>query len=293
MLRLNCLHGCMMPSFMLVYLLKRFSAFSCDTYKNSNKQWRWNMPHSIRSKLIILVASSLGTVCSTNALAANAYLNFTAKWTNNSSSPLFFNLNADKTITGRFVIDLAMMPSDKATQANIGNYSYDPLKEPVNPWISFESPNLLFAKNDSDETLSRDALLISNQGNFEVRDKQKEQGILGCKRSPTNCWSFNIYPIHPDGSKMRGDQLPLSFDWSDLKSESHFLKWEINNTDPTLGLTGYEAQLATSPMLITDLSFVAPAPVPLPAAAWMFVAALGGFAGLRFKQQKPTPQKRA
>lgn len=255
------------------------------------------MPQSIRSKLVILVASSLGVAYAAPSLAATAYLNFTAKWTNTEKTPLFFALNADKTITGRFVLDLDRMPSDKNTSTTVGNYSYSVPKETATPWVRFESSNLLFDRRDSDETRSGDYLDVETSGfvsgaKVQINDSQREPSYLGCQYSQSTCWHFLTYGIFLNASKQNGDGLPLSFNFDDISHTSHsFLLYEIKNTDSARGPVGHEKWYSSSPLVITDLSFVAPAPVPLPAAAWMFVAALGGLAGVKARSRKRAFQR--
>ncbi len=205
----------------------------------------------------------------------------------------YFEQNPGSTVHGQFRIDqetlrLLTPPNINAVKSagyGRGTTQYGDAK--INSgfkqnWIQFKVPTLNFDfSNEIADERSYDYISVGSgtqKDGFTVVDEYNRfsstSGACGNLSSPSvaYCWRFKIEELPLQADTFAGAGFPQQFSYPTdglAGSATPMLTFTLQNTFPEYGAVGLMKGNIS-------LQSVSVAPVPLPAAAWLFLSALGG-----------------
>lgn len=226
------------------------------------------------------------------ASAATVSMYFTGTLSDLSGRPInsiFFNPVNGNEVTGRVDFDISKQPSDPLSDPDQSVYA-DKVGQPRVDWVDFNSDQLEFSKEAVPVNRTSDKVSVRNNyylGSDQFIDQlgfvdNASSDTSGLCNATKTCWQFTSNAqswFRLNQSTFSGDAFPQPFDLTDFENQNQSIKYILSNKESAVGTLGFEQGY----IKLTSLSFNV-APVPLPAAGWMFVSALVG--GIVFARNK-------
>ncbi len=251
--------------------------------------------HIFRSGLFLAALSLSALPVNTSAATAELFFSGTldileVPEVNNTN---FFSVGHGETVSGRFVFDLSRVPEDIQTSGNQQlSYSSGASFSREFSWATtvFDQSNFNFDRT-RDTGLDKDVFRIDRSGPKEdelfVADAYNEKRSIRCDgRGSDYCWGIRLNALVDKGTLAL--DWPQTFDLGAGDLTEDLISLNLFNTNADYGDTGFMAAF----IRLDSLSIVAPvppAPVPLPAALWLFLTGLTSL--LVFTRTKKTAIK--
>ena len=242
------------------------------------------MSKNILLKRIAIVSTLTGVLVALPGHAALYDLNFSGRLGNYVTARElgFETYGPNNVVSGSMRIDTSKMGPDLRPNSSPVDW-----RAGSGNWIStsFDRTIPYSYENPSAPGTHYDSMYMSTwNGNYDRvtfadHFTDDEDGYCaGVARPSDYCWHIKI---NADLSKGSFDfEKALKIDESNLLRADMVIR--LVNYDPQYGFVSGNTYRAFN---LTSLTLTPVAPVPLPAAAWMFLMALGSFAGMRFKRQ--------
>lgn len=238
------------------------------------------MNHSnIHKRLALtLLLGSAGVSFHTNAAVMT--LNFSGElFKLGGTQNLLQGVKLGDTITGRFIIDTDAT-AKQSVDARVDNFDVLSVAGGRDGYSLHDVDSAIFTSGDANDTAI-------------IQDVKATGSNDGSCTSQSYCRSISL-ASYPEGGAFHTLQLTSDYFQNQIVKagvEALQLKGLTGAlNEPTVWIRYGLQTGAANEMGFIDarvkLNYIgAPAPVPLPAAAWMFLTAIGGFAGLRFRKQ--------
>lgn len=241
----------------------------------------------MRFRIHGLAALLLSTATLSAPQAATVELGFTGTLTLNPiSTTNFFQAQAGESVSGRFLFDTEVpLRNISPTPATTLHYNAGARPDAELSFIStrFDLNQFDFS-HQANEGRDRDSFRIgpmaSNQSLSFSDLYGSGGGSCGTAGGPDYCWGIQLALLKTAGTFALQWPQTLQMGADQLKDDE--LRFILYNNRADLGPTG----LMSGRLNLTSLNLQPPAPVPLPASAWLLLTGLAGWQVIKARRRR-------